>query len=230
MAVASRDNFNSISYATSTDHYDRTILETRNAKEAFMGVLKSANPGTPSPGALDQFLQPQSMVTPGFLGGLAMVGTNVLGGIFAIPPASYMYSTISLVLSLLFGLAVIVKSPSIREKCVFYVINSIVILSVATGSNVLGEQVQQHASVSSAAAAAPIFNSEDLAVPFDKVQFFKQWYSNSRNTSTSRTSTICLFSAGPRVGERYDLAPSVPREVGETCSDGKGNFGKIVSP
>ena len=62
-------------------------------------------PSNQAPGTLDQFLQPQSMITPGVLGALAMVGTNALAGTFDLPPASVYFRIISITISCLFGFA-----------------------------------------------------------------------------------------------------------------------------
>jgi hypothetical protein len=132
-------------------------------------------PPLASQGALDQFLQPQSMVTPGALGALAMLGTNTLAGNF-----SYVsYPFIALILSCLFGFAALVKSTSIFEKILYYLLNSIIIFSVAAGSNKLGQQVQQHASLSLpslAAYAEPNFRTDAWVPSPQKIQFFKEWF------------------------------------------------------
>jgi hypothetical protein len=132
----------------------------------------AGNSGNPAPGALDQFLQPQSMVTPGALGAMAMLGTNTLALNF--PDMSS--PIIAVALSFLFGLAATVKSSSFFEKIVYYLLNSIIIFSVAAGSNKIA---QQHASLSlpSAAYADSLgFDSKYL----NKVQFFRDWFPPSK--------------------------------------------------
>lgn len=88
---------------------------------------------------IDRFLSPESMLTPGLAGGMTMGITNALAfqfGLDAPQPA-----LIALVLSFLFGLCVFVSAKSgIRRgvKALFWVINSLVIFTVAAGSNSIG--------------------------------------------------------------------------------------------
>jgi hypothetical protein len=151
-----------------------------------MTINAIPNPGNSNSGTLDQFLQPQSMVTPGALGALAMLGTNSLTGSFQ---SEDYYPIVALALSFLFGFAALVKSTSILEKCFYYMINSIIIFSVAAGTNKLGQQVQ-HASLplpSLSAFAASRMNTDGLALSPEHVQFFKEWFPNQQNQLKSDT-------------------------------------------
>jgi hypothetical protein len=87
---------------------------------------------------MEKFLTPESMLTPGLAGGMTMGITNALAfqfGLIAPGPA-----VIALVLSFLFGLCVFVSSQKSARvvKLLFWVINSLVIFTVAAGSNALG--------------------------------------------------------------------------------------------
>lgn len=189
------------------------------------------SPGTSDSGGLDKFLQPQSMVTPGVLGGVAMVGTNVIGLAYHIAPDTWILPTISLVLSFLFGLAALVRSTSVLEKLAYYFFNSIVIFTVANGSNTIGQHVQpQQAAffISSSAFAAPTFSHVSSHLSLEGVQFFRQWFPNQPNVPTPKSGTICLFTSGPRAGQRRDGASSQPLAIGSPCSDGQGTSGTIV--
>jgi hypothetical protein len=86
---------------------------------------------------IEKFLTPESMLTPGLAGGMTM-GINALAfqfGLMAPGPA-----VIALMLSFLFGLCVFVSSTKSARvvKLLFWVINSLVIFTVAAGSNALG--------------------------------------------------------------------------------------------
>ena len=87
---------------------------------------------------MEKFLTPESMLTPGLAGGMTMGITNALAfqfGLIAPGPAF-----IALTLSFLFGLCVFVSSRKAARavKLLFWVINSLVIFTVAAGSNALG--------------------------------------------------------------------------------------------
>lgn len=52
----------------------------------------------------------------------------------------------------------------------------------------------------------------------------------TRQSEAPQMSTLCLFDAGPRAGERQDYAPMAPIPVGKSCQDGRGSSGKVVAP
>ena len=45
-----------------------------------------------------------------------------------------------------------------------------------------------------------------------------------------QVSTLCVFDAGPRAGQRQDYAPMAPIPVGTPCHDGRGSTGHVVAP
>jgi hypothetical protein len=103
------------------------------ARSAPAGNQPPAGNQTP----IDSFLRPESMVTPGALGALTMLITNALANNFL-----WMgHAITALVLSFIFGITAMVKATEIWQKAVFYVINSLIIFSVATGSNQIGGSV-----------------------------------------------------------------------------------------
>src|SRR5215813_13052417 len=95
----------------------------------------------PNRTAIDVFLTPEAMLTPGAAGALTMMITNALGGAFSVPRA-----TTALLLSFVFGMLVLVSDKRIPVKVVFYVLNSLIIFCVANGANSVG--VTQRADLS----------------------------------------------------------------------------------
>src|SRR5262245_35977850 len=89
--------------------------------------------------ALDEFLTPDAMLTPGVAGALTMMITNALGTNFQTPRA-----WTALFLSFGFGLLVLVSDKRLLMKALFYVLNYLVIFCVANGANGVG--VAQRAS------------------------------------------------------------------------------------
>lgn len=85
-------------------------------------------PAVRDPIQLGDFLNPASMLTPGFAGAVAMMISNTLVHAFGLPPA---WS--ALVLSFLLGSIVWVASVSLLRGAVYYVLNSLIIFSVAFG-------------------------------------------------------------------------------------------------
>lgn len=95
----------------------------------------------------DDFLNPKSMLTPGLAGSMTMVITNALVTQFGASPA---YT--ALIISALFGIVVFAATAAaLWLRGVLYVLNSLLIFSVALGANQLGV----NAAASSDAPAAP---------------------------------------------------------------------------
>lgn len=114
---------------------------------------------------LGDFLNPASMLTPGFAGAVAMMISNTLVHAFGLPPA---WS--ALVLSFLLGSIVWVASVSLLRGAVYYVLNSLIIFSVAFGTNTLGlgtSGTNLSLDISSAAYAAEI-PTVDIQKLFDE--------------------------------------------------------------
>ncbi len=113
-------------------------------------------PDEPRNAPLDQFLTPESMLTPGVAGATAMMITNALGNNFDLS-----LSWTALVISFIFGLLSIVAVNCLPTKALYYVLNSLVIFCVASGANHLGQKAQQLSVVGVAyAAGAP--SDEDV--------------------------------------------------------------------
>ncbi len=104
---------------------------------------------------MDKFLTPESMLTPGLAGGITMGITNALAFQFALDAPTP--AAIALVLSFVFGLCVFLSGKAGRRafKLLFWVINSLVIFTVAAGSNAIGTGVSQgHPALRGTAQAA----------------------------------------------------------------------------
>ena len=105
-------------------------------------------------GAIEEFLNPASMVTPGVAGSLTMIITNALSLQFG-----FTASWTGLVVSFLCGTLVFVSSVGLAKKLVFYVLNSLIIFSVAAGTTGFAASATQRADwnlgLSPAHAAAP---------------------------------------------------------------------------
>jgi hypothetical protein len=98
------------------------------------GDKVAAEPANP----LSEFLNPNSMITPGAAGAITMMITNTLCLQFAdLPP-----SVTGLALSFLFGAIVFGYGASIGARLAYYVINSLIIFTVAMGSNFISKRTQ----------------------------------------------------------------------------------------
>jgi hypothetical protein len=84
-------------------------------------------------------------------------------------------AVVGLVLSLLFGLAAVIKETPLAQRMLFYVLNSIVIFSVATGTNTVGQASQSpQISVVSTAYAEP--GETPLHHTQMAAGFFHEWF------------------------------------------------------
>ena len=95
--------------------------------------MQNGQPLAPNNGGVEAFLNPNSMMTPGILGGMVTVAGNGLAHLALVDP---LY--IALVLSFLFGASAIIQSGNVLQKVVFYIMNSFIIFSVALGANNVG--------------------------------------------------------------------------------------------
>jgi hypothetical protein len=82
------------------------------------------------------FLHPESMITPGVAGGLTMMITNTLCGVFVLP-----VPWVGLGISALFGLLVIAATTTLWKRMIFYVLNTLVVFCMAMGSANLAFQI-----------------------------------------------------------------------------------------
>ncbi len=88
--------------------------------------------------SMTDFLNPNSMLTPGFAGAVTMMITNVLCALFAIPVA-----LTGLAVSALFGALVVVAAGSLLRKSIYYILNSLIIFCVAMGSGNIAHEIEQ---------------------------------------------------------------------------------------
>jgi hypothetical protein len=89
---------------------------------------------------LSDFLNPNSMITPGAAGAFTMMITNTLCQQFT----GLHLGLTGLVVSFLFGAVVFGAGVSIPARMMYYVINSLIIFTVAMGSNAIGDQAAEH--------------------------------------------------------------------------------------
>jgi hypothetical protein len=84
---------------------------------------------------LDEFLNPKSMLTPGLAGALTMLITNTLATQFGLWP-----NYTGLLISFLFGSLVFLSQSTVSwlGRFLYYLLNSLVIFSVAMGANQAG--------------------------------------------------------------------------------------------
>ena len=122
------------------------------------------------PSMIGEFLQPKAMLTPGIAGGLTTLITNALASQFGFWP-----NYTGLGISFLFGLLVFQAAVAIPviQRLAYYILNSLVIFSVAIGANQTGvsltkadRSLEQTVTASDASTTAPFFaNWLDGTVP-----------------------------------------------------------------
>lgn len=79
---------------------------------------------------MKDFLNPASMLTPGLAGSMTMLITNALSVQFELTP-----SWTGLLISFLCGTLVFIAGVSLAQRLVYYVLNSLIIFSVAAGTS-----------------------------------------------------------------------------------------------
>lgn len=85
-----------------------------------------------------EFLNPKSMITPGIAGGTTMLITNAMCCSFELECAR---PHIALMVSALFAIAAVsVIKMSYWQKSVFFILNTLIVFSMALGTNTAGER------------------------------------------------------------------------------------------
>jgi large-conductance mechanosensitive channel len=146
----------------------------------------AADRTAPSPFA--EFLNPNSMMTPGAAGAFTMVITNTLCQQFTPLPLNYT----GLAVSLMFGAMVFGYGASLISRLMYFVINSLIIFVVAFGSNAIGERIAKgpdkvaalqslqtdqgkSATYNIASADKPAETTAPPKKPPPKPSFFRSW-------------------------------------------------------
>lgn len=165
----------------------------------------------PQRAKVDDFLEPRSMITPGALGAVAMAATNAFCNNFDFLNRGY----VGLGLCFAFGLAAVIKEASYVERVVFYMLNSIIIFSVAFGANQVGQRIQRSVAITSAAYA------ETIGAPrVEPVSFFGDWFPGKSKRFTSDkcgairdAATGNLWFVGPDQNFTWDQANTWVKEL-----------------
>jgi hypothetical protein len=120
-----------------------------------------------------QFLNPASMLTPGIAGALTMMITNALVQQFPVEPG---YAGLGV--SFLFGTLVLSSKGRWWVRCVYYILNSLIIFCVAMGANhagVAADSVKAEPELASAHAGAsepePVMPVPPMATPSPDARF-----------------------------------------------------------
>jgi hypothetical protein len=155
---------------------------------------------------MDEFINPKSMLTPGVAGAVTTAITNTLAIQFALPP-----NYTGLFISFLFG-AIVFASPvaaAIWARFAMYVLNSLLIFSVALGTNQVGTRATTKLaalSVGDHAATPNVISPARASVitigPHDET-FFANWLDN---TIPKRKESITAISALSPVEAKGALA------------------------
>jgi hypothetical protein len=159
---------------------------------------RSETAGNQSNNPFSEFLNPNSMITPGAAGAFTMVITNTLCQQFVQLPLNYTGLTVSF----LFGAVVFGYGASLPARVMYYAINSLIIFVVAMGSNAVGVGLDKHAnkpsdvaSLESTSGAPNTFSTASAGAPPSqprtsqqggqtsqpppppgKPKFFRQWF------------------------------------------------------
>jgi hypothetical protein len=189
--------------------------------------MEASMPNT-NGGALDSFLTPEAMLTPGAAGAMTMMITNALGVSFATPRA-----LTALILSFVFGLLVLVANKTLMVRGVFYVLNSLVIFCVANGANGIG--AAQHASialVSPAFAQTSSTSLVDLQATYkklsDECDDLSKKISDAQNNASSKDEVLSLVSKRDDVQKKRTetLEKIVKAQTGTSLEDIKSSPNK----
>lgn len=95
----------------------------------------------------DDFINPNSMITPGAAGATTMVITSVLTSEFAQMPENWT----ALIVSFLFGALTFFYAAQLLPRIIYFIINSLIIFVMAHGTNSIGLSVTNSANTTPSA-------------------------------------------------------------------------------
>ncbi len=149
----------------------------------------------------DEFLKPESMLTPGIAGGTAMMIANTLRMQFGLEPRCT-----ALLLSFLIGSIVFsAKALSTWQRGVYWLLNSLVIFSIATGVNDIA---------SSASTSVAPTSTAQREVTF--IEWLVSPSSAQADTQTASERPGKPVKPGPRTSRIRPLPGRAPKSVGHS--------------
>lgn len=149
--------------------------------------------GKDTPNPFAEFLNPNSMMTPGAAGAFTMVITNTLCQQFDSLPLNYT----GLAVSLMFGTLVFGYGASLARKMMYFFINSLIIFVVAMGSSAIG------ARVSNSSSEAKTASLESVAQPHVKVGTFNLASAEKAVTGAKSPPTLPPPKSKPKFFRRW---------------------------
>jgi hypothetical protein len=124
---------------------------------------------------MNEFLNPKSMITPGVAGGLVMLLTNTCANQFDLPA-----KWVALILSALIAFFVVTAaSGRLLAKTFFWIFNSLIIFSMAIGTNqaAIGIAKEPAPTYSATPMPSPSPTPKPVARPPERASrpFFRSW-------------------------------------------------------
>jgi len=128
---------------------------------------------------LKEFLNPKSMITPGIAGGITMMITNALAANFSLPP-----NYTGLTISFLCGLIVFAGTATVLWlRVVLYLLNSLLIFSMALGVNQTATNVVKTSEKTKVAQS--LADRRDV-----NVAYFSNWLDGTVHKRDSLLATV----------------------------------------
>lgn len=163
---------------------------------------------------MDDFIKPESMLTPGIAGSTAMMITNTLYFNFGLSQ-----QMTCLALSFVLGsLVFVAENTSMIKKSVYYVLNSLIIFSIAAGTNTFGVKFTGDAKTPS--------DTESAAFTIIASAWADNHAGGDNNATTSDTDTenntltnMNTSTSGNASSARTDEAETVSQPVNKSATD-----------
>jgi choline-glycine betaine transporter len=139
-------------------------------------------------GQFQDFLNPRSMLTPGFAGGLTVLINNALAGAFGLPGNYLGYS--ALAISALFATLVLTAGVPLIQRIVFYVLNTLIIFCVAMGSNSTVRELRNTSATTALMLVAPAYAGSTFTSPGQVLQNVEGITGNPSLSDTQKLDQI----------------------------------------
>ncbi|MFN0192961.1 MAG: hypothetical protein ACKVP5_13470 [Aestuariivirga sp.] len=144
----------------------------------------------PARGDFAAFLQPEAMLTPGVAGGVTMLITNAVSGVFPVP-----LSATGLAISALLCTLPLASAAPLWKRSVCYVLNTLIVFSMAMGTGTLAYEASKKRTNFALSDFSLISSAHAQAADTRYVDALQQIFASGNLSEADRANAIASLNA-----------------------------------
>lgn len=144
----------------------------------------------PARGEFAAFLQPEAMLTPGVAGGVTMLVSNAVCGVFPVPLAAT-----GLAISALLCTLPLASVAPLWKRSVCYVLNTLIVFSMAMGTGTLAYEASKKRPVFALSDFSLVSTAQAGAADTRYVEELQQIFANGSLSEADRANAIAKLNA-----------------------------------